>query len=58
MNKYYLQNKDGDTKSLWLNSDYEAFEYAQYQNRNNSENWKAYDSRGNLIYFVIRPKAM
>ena len=56
--KYYLQNQLGDTEEIFLNDDATAFCYAQQRNKKEeqatgvSQNWKAYDERGDLIYYV------
>ena len=51
--KYYLQNSFGRVEEMWLDNDEEAFRYAQERNRRQYENWKAYNERGDLIFFVF-----
>lgn len=50
--KYYLQDKQGHAYPVMLESDEEAFRLAQEKNRRNYQGWKAYNDRGDLIYFV------
>lgn len=60
MKTYYLSNIRGEIEKAQFENDAEAFREAQRRNKKpqnqNTEfrflNWKAYDERGDLIYYV------
>ena len=53
MKKYYLQNLSGDTETVMLDNDDQAFDLAlKTQTKKHDSSWSAYRSDGSRIFRV------